>query len=184
MLYHYTSAKLLEKIIASGKLLPADEDGWGLLWATSAPTIDLTAFYAEEPLVARFTLHDCDFEPWTDVRSRYPRKKLLRAKRMERNTLKRYGMRHLDWYVRPTALPAGRWLRIDTRDQHWHPYVSNSWRKRGLWPQLGRMPWFNEWQYKHRGIDLGDDPNTMDDDALADHRYQTEETEETEEEED
>ena len=36
MLYHYTSAKLLEKIIASGKLRPSDARGWRLLWATSA----------------------------------------------------------------------------------------------------------------------------------------------------
>ena len=103
---------------------------------------------------------------------------------MERATLKKYGVRHEDWYVRYASLSIDRWLRIDTRDQRWQPYVSSSWRQRG-WglPQLGQMPWYSERDYERWGIDLGDDPNTMDDDAFADHRYRYQ-TEETEEEED
>jgi hypothetical protein len=93
MLYHYTSAKLLEEIIASGKLRPSGANGWRLLWATSAPTIDLTSTYHHEPIVARFNLHSCDFEPWTDVRSRYQQKEMQKkAKRMERIVRKTYGV--------------------------------------------------------------------------------------------
>ena len=42
------------------------------------------------------------------------------------------------------------------------------WPKRGL-PQLGKMPWYDECHYKQWGIDLGDDPETMDADAYANY---------------
>ena len=49
MLYHYTSAELLEKIIASRKLRPSGVRGWRLLWATSVPTVDLTSRITTSP---------------------------------------------------------------------------------------------------------------------------------------
>jgi hypothetical protein len=147
MLYHYTSAKLLEQIIANGKLRPSDTNGWRLLWATSAPTIDLTASYSNEPIVARFTLYSCDFEPWTDVRSRYQQKEMREhAYAMEQRVLKNGWARLQDWYVRYASLSADRWLRIDTRDQQWQPYASSTWN-------------------------IGDEPETRDDDAYADYRF-------------
>jgi hypothetical protein len=181
MLYHYTSAKLLEKIIASGKLRPSDARGWRLLWATSAETIDLTSAYCHEPIVARFTLHSRDFEPWMDVRSRYQQKKRKRAELMEQVALKTFGVvRPQDWYVRAAALPADRWLRIDVRDQRWAPYISSTWQQPGP-PQLGKMPGFSDWDYKIWGIDVGLDPDSMDDDGLADYRYLTKRDEDEDE---
>lgn len=84
----------------------------------------------------------------------------------------RFGSRHTDWYVRFARLPSDRWLRIDTRDQRWQPYQSNTWRKRGS-PQLGKMPWYSEDYYKHLRIDLGHDPTWMDDEGIADWHYNT-----------
>jgi hypothetical protein len=46
------------------------------------------------------------------------------------------------------------------------------------------MPWVSDAHYKMWGIDLGDDPETMDDDALADYRYTKKEEEAEDEEED
>jgi len=104
LLYHYTSATLLEKIIASGKLRPSGVGGWRLLWATSASTVDRTASCTHEPIVARFTLHDCDFEPWTIVRSRYRQEKYRKeAESMEQRIAgfyAIYGVDPQDWYVR------------------------------------------------------------------------------------
>ena len=128
MLYHYTSAKLLEKIIASGKLRPSNVHKWRLLWATSLSTVDLMSAYHHEPIIARFTLHSCDFEPWTDVRSRYQQEESREAaERMEQRMLKKHGEfgGPQNWYVRYAALSADRWLRIDTRDQRWQPYGSS-----------------------------------------------------------
>jgi hypothetical protein len=183
MLYHFTSARLLEKIIADGKLRPSDAHGWRLLWATSAETIDLTSAYHHEPIVARFTLHSRDFEPWTDVRSRYQQKKRKRAELMERVVREAYRVVNpKDWFVRAAALPADRWLRIDVRDQRWAPYVSKTWQQPGR-PQLGKMPWLDDWDYKLSGIDVGLDPDTMDDDGLADYRYLTKRDEDEDEDE-
>jgi hypothetical protein len=173
MLYHYTSARLLEKIIASGKLLPAHAPGGRLLWATSAQTIELISRYHYEPVVARFTLHSCDFEPWTDVRSRFQQEEMREEAEWMVQDAPKFGSHHTNWYVRFSPLPADRWLRIDIRDQRWHPYKSKTVRQRGLRPQLGRMPWYSEEFYEHRGIKLGEDPRTMDDEGLADHHYAT-----------
>lgn len=51
--------------------------------------------------------------------------------------------------------------------------------KRGS-PQLGKMPWISEQDYKECGIDLGIDPKTMDAAALADYRRQIEAEQEDE----
>jgi hypothetical protein len=132
LLYHYTSVTLLRKILASGKLLPSGTLGWRLLWATSSSTIDPTATCVREPIVARFTLRSCDFKPWSIVRSRFRQEKLELAEEMEQRVA--HFVDPDRWYVRYTALPADRWLRIDTRDQRWQPYVSGSWRRqRPLW---------------------------------------------------
>jgi hypothetical protein len=165
LLYHYTSAKLLEKIVASGKLLPSDANGWGLLWATSAPTIDLTSQYLYETVVARFTLSNSDFEPWEEVRFRFSIKKRKRAEQMSKNVRI---VNPSDWWVRRAPLPAARWLRIDVRDQRWRPYGSKTWQKRGK-PQLGKMPWMSKADYKARGLDLGFDPRFVDDETYADY---------------
>ena len=160
MLYHYTSATLLEKIITSGKLRPSNVCGWRLLWATSASTIDPTASCAREPIVARFTLHNCDFEAWTSVRSRYQQEELKKlVERMEQRVVAD-GVAPKNWYVRYASLSVDRWIRIDTCDQRWQPYVSKAWA--------------TNWE-----------PHQVDDDALADYRYrhQTEEEEEIWEEE-
>lgn len=178
MLYHYTSAKLLEKIIGSRKLRPSGVRGWRLLWATAVPTVDLTSAYHHEPIIARFTLHSCDFEPWTEVRARYQQEEMReRAERMEQRALNEYGgygTRPENWFVRYASLPADRWLRIDTRDQRWQPYGSSTWRQQGP-PQLGMMPWLSEYDYKELGIDLGEDPETMDAAAYADYCYRIKE---------
>jgi hypothetical protein len=150
--YHYTSAKQLEAIIASGELRPSDAKGLGVLWATTAETIDLTALYHREPIVARFTLWRDDFEPWGQVRSQFTRKEV---KHLEDIGVMR-GASWQNWYVRAFPLPRRHWRRIDIRDQRWQPYQSAVWQQRGSW-QLGRMPWYDEWTYQRLGIDLGDD---------------------------
>ncbi len=181
MLYHFTSARLLEEIIASGRLMPSDDYGWNLLWATEAQTTDIVASrYHYEPVVARFTLDPADFEPWDDLRLRFKKKRRARAERMTRSVLKRGLLNPTKWYVRRDPLPKERWLRIDVRDQRWQPYASETWRRRGK-PQLAKMPWVSEREYEGLGIDLGIDLRWMDPDSLndylADKRYREQQEE-------
>ena len=104
----------------------------------------------------------------------------------ERNSWSRSSSRRSAWCalktgdVRAAALPADRWLRIDVRDQRWAPYISSTWQQPGP-PQLGKMPGFSDWDYKIWGIDVGLDPDSMDDDGLADYRYLTKRDEDEDE---
>jgi hypothetical protein len=132
VLYHYTSAKLLEKIIASGKLRPSGEFGWRLLWASSSEEIiDPTFAHPYEDHIARFTLDIDDFVPWTKVRSRFRSAKLRRALAMEEVCRFKWGSRVVEsWHVRAAALPASRWLHIETQNRTWRSYhTSESWRR-------------------------------------------------------
>lgn len=115
MLYHYTSVRLLEKIIAEGRLRPSNARGWRLLWTTSVETPDPTASFVREDRVARFTLDRRDFEPWIDVRSRYQQEEMREmAERIEHRVRLWHDANPENLYVRYAALPAERWLRIDT----------------------------------------------------------------------
>lgn len=130
-LYHYTSKQALKQITKSGVLLPSDADCWSLLWATTSSTIDPTARYSEAPVIARITLWQDDFEPWVDVRSRFPKTKRKRAEAMDARMVRIHGLDPKeDWFVRSAALPADRWLCIDVQDRRWRSYfASDKWQQ-------------------------------------------------------
>ena len=99
---------------------------------------------------------------------------------MEQRILKKFGVvRPQDWYVRllhypPTAGFASTFATSVGPLQLEHMAQPGP-------PQLGKMPGYDDWDYKIWGIDVGLDPDSMDDDGLADYRYLTKRDEDEDE---
>ena len=124
-LFHFTDTARLPWILQAGELRPgrnkisntADPD---FLWATPDINGDRTAaacmqaYRSGQTQLVRFTLTLGDFEPWPNIVKRYQQWTREQIERLEQAARQR-GSGPERWHCRVDALPAEKWLAIETK---------------------------------------------------------------------